>query len=141
MAPIKPFKIQVSDADLSLLKQKLDLATLPDELDEAAWDMGAPLSDIRRLSSYWKDGFDWRHQEQKLNQIPQFTTVVEVPGFGELDIHFVHQRSDVENAVPLLFLHGCEQTFSRRPFNMYHAWLLADEVVRGIKGQGASWSV
>ena len=109
MAPIKSFQIQTSEEDLSLLKQKLEIAILPDELDDAAWDMGAPLSDIRRLINYWKEGFDWRHQEQKLNQIPQFTTVVDIPSFGKLDIHFIHQRSPVENAVPLLFVHGCEQ--------------------------------
>lgn len=111
MGPIKPFQINVSDAKLDLLKRKLELATLPDEVSGAGHDMGTRLEDVERLTAYWKDGFDWRAQEKKLNEIPQFTTIVEVPDFGELDIHFIHQKSKVENAVPLLFIHGCKQSF------------------------------
>ena len=108
MASIKPFKISTPDSDIQTLHQKLDLATFPDELDEAGWDMGCPLSEIKRLTAFWKDGFDWREKERQLNeQLPQFTTPVPVAGFGQLDIHFIHQRSEVPGAIPLLFVHGC----------------------------------
>ncbi|KAI0671042.1 alpha/beta-hydrolase [Trametes maxima] len=102
----KPFTVAVPDADLELLHKKLELATFPDELQDAGWDYGAPLADIKRLTAYWKDSFDWRKAEKAINELPQFTTDIEVDGFGSLNIHFVHQKSKVENAIPLLFVHG-----------------------------------
>ena len=56
-----------------------------------------------------KGGFDWRKCEDAINEIPQFTRDIELEeGFGMLNVHYVHQRSEVESAVPLLFVHGCE---------------------------------
>jgi hypothetical protein len=68
--------------------------------------------DIKRLTEYWKNGFDWRHQEEQLNHLPQFKTKVTVDGFGEINMHFVHQKSEHPNAIPLLFVHGCKSSFS-----------------------------
>ncbi|KAH9855170.1 alpha/beta-hydrolase [Lenzites betulinus] len=102
----KPFTVAVPDADVERLHAKLELATFPDELDGAGWDYGVPLADIKRLSEYWKNTFDWRKAERSINEIPQFTTDIEVDGFGSLNVHFVHQKSEVENAIPLLFVHG-----------------------------------
>ncbi|KAF2238210.1 alpha/beta-hydrolase [Viridothelium virens] len=110
MAPT-PFQISVPDEKLQQLKAKLELATFPDELDDAGWSYGSPLSDVKRLVAHWRDNFDWRKAEARLNQLPQFKTKVSVDGFGELDIHFVHQRSDVDGAVPLLFCHGWPGSF------------------------------
>ena len=103
----QPFTVAVPDSDLELLHKKLDLVRLPDELDGAGWDYGAPLADIKRLVARWKDGFDWRAAEASINKIPQFTRDIEVDGFSTLNIHYVHQKSTVKNAVPLLFVHGC----------------------------------
>ncbi|KAJ7636826.1 Alpha/Beta hydrolase protein [Roridomyces roridus] len=105
----KPFTISIPDAQLALLHQKLALATFPDELSDAGWDHGVPLSDIRRLAARWSDSaqFDWRVQEAKLNaELPQFTRDIDVEGHGTLNIHYIHKRSAVEGAIPLLFLHG-----------------------------------
>jgi hypothetical protein len=107
MPSITPFKIDVDQARIDRLQQKLRLRDLPPELDDAGSTYGAPLSEVTRLATYWADGFDWRAQEAKLNQLPQFTTDISVEGFGELNIHFVHEKSDVAGAIPLLFLHGC----------------------------------
>ena len=107
MTDIHEFKVNVSDANIQRLKQRLELTTLPDELDNALWDMGAPLADIKRLVAYWKDGFDWRKAESKINEMPQFQTSITVDGFEPLNIHFVHQTSPVKKAIPLLFCHGC----------------------------------
>jgi len=106
-----PFTIAVPDSSLKLLQEKLALITLPDELEDAGWEYGAPLSDIRRLVSRWKEGggYDWRKEEAKLNaELPQFTRDIEVEGFGALNVHYVHKKSDVVDAIPLLFVHGCE---------------------------------
>lgn len=104
-----PFKICISDSAIEQLQQKLAATVLPDELDGAGWDYGAPLADIKRLVARWRNGYDWRKQEELLNSnLPQFTRDIHVDGFGSLNIHYVHQRSGVESAIPLLFVHGCE---------------------------------
>jgi hypothetical protein len=98
----------VSNDALDFLRKKLELVRLPDEIDGAGWDYGAPLADIRRLIARWKDGYDWRKQEKILNEeLPQFTRDIEVEGFGALNIHYVYKKSEVPNAIPLLFVHGC----------------------------------
>ena len=62
---------------------------------------------MKRLAKYWEEGFDWKAQEAKLNALPNFHQAVKIDGFGELDIHYLHQRSEsVPDAIPLLFCHG-----------------------------------
>ncbi|KAJ7093790.1 Alpha/Beta hydrolase protein [Mycena epipterygia] len=107
-----PFEISVSPEQLENLKQKLELTRFPDELDEAGWTYGVPLADAKRLVSRWKDGYDWRKHEAQLNaELPQFTRDIVVDGFGTLNIHYVHKRSALENAIPLLFVHGWPGSF------------------------------
>ena len=107
MTSEQPFKITVSDDALALLKRKLDDTRFPDEVKAAEWAHGVPLADIRRLLNRWKDGYDWRTHERELNALPMFTRSIAVDGFSELNLHYVHKRSDVEGAIPLLFVHGC----------------------------------
>ncbi|KAL1950145.1 hypothetical protein VTO73DRAFT_5268 [Trametes versicolor] len=102
----KPFTLSVPEADLELLRKKLELVRLPDELDGANWDYGAPLADIKRLVTHWKDSYDWRKSEAEINKLPMFTRDIEVDGHGSLNIHYIHQKSEVKNAIPLLFVHG-----------------------------------
>ncbi|TGO51301.1 hypothetical protein BOTNAR_0361g00010 [Botryotinia narcissicola] len=112
MSP-QPFQISVPQAKIDTLKTKLSLAEFPDELENAEWDMGAPLSDVKRLAKEWEQ-WDWRVAEENLNKKlegAQFTTGVEVDGFGELDVHFLWQKSEVKGAVPLLFVHGWPGSF------------------------------
>ncbi|KAK0468866.1 Alpha/Beta hydrolase protein [Armillaria novae-zelandiae] len=113
MAPSEtPFKISIPDEKLKLLQQKLALVTFPDELEDSGTKYGASLKDIQRLVARWKDGFDWRAQEAALNaELPQFTRDIEVENFGVLNIHYVHKKSEVEGAVPLLFVHGWPGSF------------------------------
>ncbi|KAJ6443484.1 putative serine hydroxymethyltransferase, mitochondrial [Purpureocillium lavendulum] len=113
MAPqITPFKIAVPEEAVRRLKEKLAAAAFTDETQFTdSWDYGAPLTDVKRLAERWRDGFDWRAQEAKLNQVPQFTTKVHVDGFGELNIHFVYKKSTRKGAIPLLFCHGWPGSF------------------------------
>lgn len=108
MSSPQPYKISVPDSALQKLQRKLADADFPDELDTPdQWPYGAPLSDVQRLAKYWENGFDWRSSEAKLNELPNFRKKVDVEGFGGIEVHFVHRRSEVEGAVPLLFVHGC----------------------------------
>ena len=107
-AKIRPFKLAVPDGALRTLHDKLNAATYFEEVEFSNdWSYGTPQSDIKRLARYWANGYDWRAQEAKINELPQFTTKVEIDGFGELEMHFVHKKSDNANSVPLLFSHGC----------------------------------
>ena len=108
-AEIKPYKVSVPDSAIKLLKDKIAITTWPDELEFSDdWAFGAPLSEVKRLAEYWRNGFDWRKQEAEINELPQFETKVPVDGYGELNIHFVHKRSSRPDAIPLLFSHGCK---------------------------------
>lgn len=89
-ATSKPFTISVSDEELNQLQQRLALAKFPSQLessDQDPWDFGVPTKDVQRLTKYWKDGFNWRKAEAKLNELPQYHTDIEIEGFDTLDIH------------------------------------------------------
>ena len=103
------FRIDVPEEQISTLQKKLALTNLPDEIEDAGWEYGVPLADIRRLVSRWKEGYDWRKYEAQLNdELPQFTRDIAVEGHGTLNVHYVHKKSEVVDAIPLLFVHGCE---------------------------------
>jgi hypothetical protein len=108
MAAKTPYTITVPETALQKLKRKLADADYPDELEAAdQWPYGAPLSDVKRLASYWENGFDWRKAEAKLNELPNYRGKVDVEDFGQVDVHYVHQESEIDGAIPLLFVHGC----------------------------------
>lgn len=100
-AAIVPFKIQVPNAVLTDLKQRLSQARFADELPDVGWDYGTNLAYLKGLVDYWRVKYDWRAQEKKLNEFDQFTT-----NLDGVDIHFIHQRSKNANARPLLLLNG-----------------------------------
>lgn len=105
--PPSPYRIAVEESRLEDLRKRLDLATFPDELEDAAdWAYGSPLADVKRLTSYWRNDFDFRKVEAKLNELPNFETTITVDGFGDIELHFLHQPSSASDAVPLLFVHG-----------------------------------
>jgi len=102
------FRINIPDDKIASLKRKLSLPGLLDELLKSGRDYGVPLANIQRLLSRWKDGYDWRKYEQQLNEeLPQFKKDIHIDGFGALGIHYMHKKSAVAGAIPLLFVHGC----------------------------------
>jgi epoxide hydrolase len=98
---IHPFRIEVPQAELDDLADRLARTRWPDELPGVGWSRGVPLGYLRQLAGYWRSGYDWRAQEARLNQHPQFTTTID----GQR-IHFVHVRSPEADALPLLVIHG-----------------------------------
>ena len=98
---ITPYTIRVPDAVLTDLKTRLAMTRFPDEIAGSGWDYGTNLAYLKELVAYWQTRFDWRAQERRLNQLPQYTTNID-----GLEIHFVHQRSPVPAAMPLALTHG-----------------------------------
>jgi pimeloyl-ACP methyl ester carboxylesterase len=98
---IRPFRIEVPQADLDDLRERLARTRWPDEPPGIGWSRGVPLDYLKELAGYWADGFDWRKQEARLNQFPQFTSLID----GQ-PIHFLHVRSPEPEALPLLVTHG-----------------------------------
>ena len=82
------------------------LLLITSQLDSSGWDYGAPLADVKRLAQYWETSFDWRAQEAKLNELPNYHQQIKADGFLKLDIHYLHQPSRSPDAIPLLFIHG-----------------------------------
>jgi hypothetical protein len=108
----KPFKIDISDEALTRLKKRLELTTFPTQLEGSdLWAYGAPVKDVKRLVEYWQNGFNWRKVEAELNQIPQYILPIEIEGFGPIDVHYVYQKSEMKDAIPLLFVHGWPGSF------------------------------
>ena len=107
---IEAFSIDIAEAELDDLRQRLARVRWPDEETpstegEMSWEQGTPLRYARALTEYWREHYDWRRAESLLNGFPQFTTALDGPG-GPLDIHFIHVRSPHEGAMPLLLTHG-----------------------------------
>ena len=73
----------------------------PDQAPGAAWAVGTDVAWLQALVAYWRDGFDWRAAEARLNAFPQFITEID----GQ-DIHFLHVRSPEPDALPLILTHG-----------------------------------
>jgi pimeloyl-ACP methyl ester carboxylesterase len=102
---ITRFTVAVPKSDVRDLVARLANTRWPDDV-ATDWSRGVPTTYGRRLAEYWANEFDWSAQERKLNTFPQFTTSID----GQT-IHFVHVRSTVPNATPLLMVHGYPSSF------------------------------
>jgi epoxide hydrolase len=98
---IESFHVDTSDAVLGDLRERLARTRFPEQLPGAGWDYGTELGYLRSLVEYWRDDYDWRAREARLNAFDQFLT--EIDGTG---VHFVHVRSPEPEALPLIITHG-----------------------------------
>jgi pimeloyl-ACP methyl ester carboxylesterase len=98
---IRPFKINVPEADLGDLRRRIAATRWPDRETVKDQSQGAPLAKFQELVRYWGTDYDWRKVEAKLNALPQFVTTID-----GVDIHFIHVRSSHPNALPLIVTHG-----------------------------------
>jgi pimeloyl-ACP methyl ester carboxylesterase len=98
---IERFRVHVDDDVLDDLRRRLQRTRFPDAIPGTAWQYGASIDDVHALVEYWCDEYDWRAQERRLNQLDQFVTTVD-----GLRLHFVHERSLQDDALPLLLVHG-----------------------------------
>jgi pimeloyl-ACP methyl ester carboxylesterase len=98
---IRPFEVEISDEALDDLRRRIAATQWPEKETVADESQGVQLATIQELARHWMTDYDWRKCEAKLNALPQFIT--EIDG---LDIHFIHVRSQHEDALPLIVSHG-----------------------------------
>jgi epoxide hydrolase len=98
---IERFQIRVDDSILEDLRSRLARTRFPDQIEGTGWEYGIPIDYLRELVDYWRDEYDWRVHEARLNELPHFRTRID----GQ-SIHFIHARSAHVDAFPLLITHG-----------------------------------
>jgi pimeloyl-ACP methyl ester carboxylesterase len=98
---IRPFRVNVPNADLADLKRRLAATRWPSKELVADRSQGVQLATMRELARYWSTEYDWRKAEARLNAYPQFVTKID-----GVDIHFIHVKSRHPNAMPLIMTHG-----------------------------------
>jgi pimeloyl-ACP methyl ester carboxylesterase len=123
---VEPFSINIGEEVLADLRARIRRTRWPDPAPAAPWEQGTDLRYLRELLTYWADEFDWRVQEQKLNELEHFR--VEIDGVG---IHFVHQRTAHGHGIPLILTHGWPSSFLEF---LQVIPLLTDPAAHGIDG-------
>ncbi len=98
---IDPYEISVSDAELVNLKQRLKDTRWPDAETPDDWSQGVPLAYAQEFCQYWANEYDWPSRLARMNQFEHYVTTIE-----NLPIHFIHARSPVPGARPILITHG-----------------------------------
>jgi len=103
---IEPFEIAIRQADLDDLQARLVRTRWPEREVVTDWSQGVPLDVVTELVRHWRDDYDWRATEARLNRIPQFSTVID-----GLPIHFLPVRSPRADATPVVLTHGWPGSF------------------------------
>ena len=98
---VRPFRVDVPDAVLDDLRDRLARTRWPDQIPNSAWDYGTDLGYLQELCDHWRAKFDWREQEERFNRWPHFVTEID----GQ-NVHFIHARSPEPDALPLVITHG-----------------------------------
>lgn len=105
MAP-EPFTIAVPDDVLDDLHRRLDNVRWPDQAPGEPWSLGIPVSEVKAAVDHWRNNYDWRAREARMNAWPNFLTTAA----GE-QVHFIHARSKLEDATPIVLTHGWPGSF------------------------------
>jgi pimeloyl-ACP methyl ester carboxylesterase len=104
---IRPYLIHIEDTQLQDLRTRLSTTRWPQPLEGVGWDDGTDLNFLRKLASYWREGFDWRAQERRLNELPHFIATLE-----DEEIHFIHKQGTGPSPLPLILTHGWPGSFA-----------------------------
>jgi len=104
---IRPFTVDVSEPALVDLRERIARTRWPDQYEDGGWELGTDKNYLRELVAYWADGFDWHTCAGELNWLPHFKALID-----GLDIHFIHARSKVPDALPLIITHGWPGSFT-----------------------------
>src|SRR5690348_13829180 len=98
---VRPFKIEIPEAEVEDLRARIVGARLPEKEPVSDASQGVQLATMQALLRYWGSEYDLRRVETRLNALPQFLTEID-----DLDIHFIHVKSRHENALPVILIHG-----------------------------------
>jgi pimeloyl-ACP methyl ester carboxylesterase len=121
-----PFTVSVADTALADLERRLQLTRWPDEIGEGTWEHGMPRKVLQYVVEYWRERFDWRAAERRLNGLPQFTIDIE----GRV-VHYLHVKGVDYGSAPLVLTHGWPGSF----VEMYKIIpILADPASNGLPG-------
>jgi microsomal epoxide hydrolase len=132
MQTVKPFKIDVPQAVLDDVQQRLQRTRWADSPENPEWNYGTNPVYLKELVAYWQNGYDWRKHEAALNRLPHFTTSVD-----GIHLHFIHVKSGDKNAKPLLLTHGWPDSFYRY-YKVIPMLANYDLVIPSIPGFGFS---
>jgi pimeloyl-ACP methyl ester carboxylesterase len=102
------FHIDVPESSLTDLQDRLRRMRWPDEPNNTNWEFGTNLTYLKELVQYWQHDYDWRNNERRLNELPHYRATID----GQ-EIHFIHIRSKVSNALPIILTHGWPDSFLR----------------------------
>ncbi|MCI0617638.1 epoxide hydrolase [bacterium] len=130
---IEPFEIHIPDSVLEDLNERIARTKWPRSVPNSGWEYGTDRTTLQALVDYWQKKFDWRKEESKINQFPQFRVMVD-----DLRIHAVHLRSKNPAALPLIITHGWPGSFLEQ---LKIAPLLQDSfhiVIPSLPGYGFS---
>jgi pimeloyl-ACP methyl ester carboxylesterase len=130
---ISPFHIDIPESEIQDLVSRIQKTRWPDEAPRADWSYGADLSYLKELVSYWEHGFDWRAQEERLNEMPNFLCRLKSGG-EELDVHFVRHKGRGPAPLPLILSHGWPGCFAEL---LQLVPLLTDPVAHGAEEKDA----
>jgi pimeloyl-ACP methyl ester carboxylesterase len=103
---IRPHRVEFSQSDLDDLRERLGRTRLPQAAPTGGWEYGVPNDYLAETVEYWRTEFDWRAQEARMNEFPQYLTTID----GQT-VHFIHVPSPVPGATPLLLLHTYPGSF------------------------------
>jgi len=104
---IRPFRIEISDDQLNDLRSRLRASRWPTPVSGANWDDGTDLDLMKRLANYWRDHFNWKEQEERLNRLPHYMATI-----NGAQVHFVHQPGNGPAPLPLVITHGWPGSFA-----------------------------
>ena len=104
----KSFKINIKQSVLDDLKSRIANTRWTDEIENSKWEYGTNKTYLEELCKYWENSFNWKKQEEYLNSFPHFKTTID--GVG---LHYIHQKGESKNSIPLLLTHGYPDSFVR----------------------------
>lgn len=104
----KLFEINIDQSIIDDLKKRIANTRWTDEFEDTGWGIGTDLGYMEELAKYWQHNFDWKKQEEYLNSFQHFKTTVD-----GVALHYIHQKGEGENSIPLLLTHGWPDSFVR----------------------------
>lgn len=103
---VQPFRVDVPDADLLDLRNRIEHTRWPDEIEHAGWDYGIPRDYLEQIAAYWQRDYDWRSTEETINSYANYRARID-----GIAVHFIHIRGTGPDPLPLLITHGWPSTF------------------------------